>query len=120
MAQADDAFNGNRPSITGASVKLATDPVRAAHAEFVTALAAHPPWRIPLFPDTTDLEDRADQLKFLLKALTSYITALLDDTARNVPGGFDVRHVEALLSDLTSEAVGVVQQAADELVGRVE
>jgi hypothetical protein len=120
MAQADYAFNANRTSITGASGKPPINPLRAAHAEFVTALAAQPPWRIPLFPDASDLEDRADHLKLVLRALTAYVTALLDDAAQNVPGGLDLRQIDALLSDLTSEAVGVIQKAADEALGGVE
>jgi hypothetical protein len=73
------------------------NPVRAAHAEFVIALAAHPPSRIPLFPDAADLEDRADHLKLVLKALTAYLAALLDDAAQNIPGGLDLGQIDALL-----------------------
>jgi len=120
MAQADHVSTAIPGLITEASAKSRIYPVRAAHAEFVIALAAHPPWRIPLFPDASDLEDRADHLKLVLGALTAYVTALLEDAAQNVPGGLDLRQIDALLSDLTSEAVGVLQQAADEAVRRVE
>ena len=120
MAQADHVSNAIPALIPGAGAKPAINPVRAAHAEFVTALAAHPPWRIPLFPDASDLEDRADHLKLVFRALTGYLTTLLDDAAQNVPGGLDLRQSDALLSDLTSEAVGVIQKAADEAVRRVE
>jgi hypothetical protein len=120
MAQADHVFNAIPALITDRGAKPPINPVRAAHAEFVTALAAHPPWRIPLFPDASDLEDRADHLKLVLRALTAYVAVLLDDAAQNVPGGLDLRQIDALLSDLTSGAVGVLQQAADEAVRRVE
>ncbi|MGO9681186.1 MAG: hypothetical protein ACLPTZ_00985, partial [Beijerinckiaceae bacterium] len=101
MAQADYVSNAIRALITGANAKPSTNPVRAAHADFVTAMAGNPPWPIPLFADASDLEDRADHLKTVLAALTVYVTAILDDTAQNVLGGLDLRQIDALLSDLT-------------------
>ena len=115
MAQADYVNNAIRALITGASAKPSTNPVRAAHAEFVAALAGHPPWPLPLYADATDLEDRADHLKKLLDALSVYVTAILDDTAQNVPGGLDLRAIDALLSDLS----GTIQRAADAMASRV-
>ena len=71
-------------------------------------------WRaIPLDPDASDLEDRADHLKKVLSALSVYVTAILDDTAQNLPGGLDLRHIDALLSDLASDVTGTIQRAAD-------
>lgn len=117
MAQADYVSSAVRVLITGASAKPCTNPVknsvRAAHAEFVTALAANRPWPIPLFADASDLEDRADHLKTVLDAASVYVTAILDDAAQNVPGGLDLRSVDALLCDLTSEATGTLRRAAD-------
>ena len=43
MAQADFVNNAFRALITGAGAKSSTSQVRAAHAEFVAALAGHPP-----------------------------------------------------------------------------
>jgi hypothetical protein len=120
MAQADDVSNAIRALITGAGAKPSTNPVRVAHAEFVAALAAQPPWPIPLFADCTDLEDRADYLRNVLNGLSVYVTAILDDTAQNVPGGLDLREIDALLSDLASEVTGTIQRAADATAGRVE
>ena len=117
MAQADYVSSAVRALITGAGAKPSTNPandsVRAAHADFVTAMAANRPRPIPLFADASDLEDRADHLKAVLDAVAAYVTAILDDTAQNVPGGLDVRSVSALLSDLTSEATGTLRRAAD-------
>jgi hypothetical protein len=59
-------------------------------------------------------------VKGLFAAISSYLEAVLDDTAQNVPGGIDRRHIEALLSDLTSEVGGTFQKAADDLAGRVQ
>jgi hypothetical protein len=119
MAQAGYVTNAVRALITGAGVKPSTNSVRAAHAEFVTAVAGQLPWPIPLFADATDLEDRADHLKKALNAVSVYVTALLGDIAQNVPGGLDLRSIDALLSDLASDVTGTIQGAADAMAGRV-
>jgi hypothetical protein len=118
MAQADYVSNAVRALITGAGAKPSTNPVRAAHAEFVATLAGCPPWPIPIAADATDLEDRADHLKKVLNARSVYVTAILDDTAQNVPGGLDLRSIDALLSDLSSDVTGTIQRAADSVAGR--
>ena len=119
MAQADYVSNAVRPLITGAATKPSTNPVRMAHAKFVATVAGESPWPLPLDPDASDLEDRADHLKKVLNALSVYVTAILDDTAQNVPGGIDLRYIDALLSDLASDVTGTIQRAADAMVGRV-
>ncbi len=119
MAQADFVSNAIRALITGAGAKQSTNPVRASHTEFVTVLAGHPPWPIPLDPAAADLEDRADHLNTVLNALSAYLTVILDDTAQNVPGGLDLRSIDALISDLESDVTGTVQRAADTIAGRV-
>ncbi len=119
MAQADYVTTAIRALITGAGAKPSTNLVRAAHAEFVAGLAGHPPWSIPIYADATDLEDRADHLKKVLDALSVYVTAILDDTAQNVPGGLDLRQIDALLSDLGSDVAGMLQRTADAMAERV-
>jgi hypothetical protein len=101
-----------------ASTKPSASPVRAAYAEFVAAVAGHPPQPIPLYPDAVDLEARADHLNKVLAALSVYVAVILDDTAENVPGGLDLRYIHAALSDLASDVTGTVQQAAQDLEGR--
>jgi hypothetical protein len=119
MAQADYVSNAVRALITGANAKPSTNPVRAAHADFVTALAGQPPFPMPLFADASDLEDRADHLKKVLEAVTVYVTTLLDDTAQNLPGGLDCRQIDALLSDLTDDVTGTIRRAADAVAEEV-
>ena len=119
MAEADYVSNAIRALITGAGVKPSTNPVRAAHAEFIAAVAGHPPWSMPLHPDASDLEDRAEHLKTVLNALSIYVTAILENTAQDVPGGLDLRQIDALLYDLASEVAGTIRHAADALPERV-
>jgi hypothetical protein len=119
MAQADYVTNAIRALITGANAEPSTNPVQAAYTDFVAALAGHPPRPIPVYADAVDLQDRADHLNKVLNALTAYLTAILDDTAQNVPGGLDLRHVDAVLSDLTSDLAGSIRHAAESMARRV-
>ena len=43
--------------------RRSASPVSVAHAEFIGALAGHPPRPIPIDADAIDLEDRADGLE---------------------------------------------------------
>jgi hypothetical protein len=95
------------------------EAVRAAHVEFVAALAAHPPRPIPIVAHAVDIEDRADHLNKVFDALSAYVAAILDDTAQNVPGSLDFRDVEAILTDLASDVNGTIQHGADAMAGRV-
>ena len=119
MAQAEYISSAIRALITGASARLSTNPIRAAHAEFVAALAVHPPRPIPVDTDAVDLEDRADHFTKVFSTLSVYLTVILDDTAQNTPGGLDQLPVEAVLSDLASDVTGTIQRAADGMAGRV-
>jgi hypothetical protein len=102
----------------GADEKPFLSPVCAAHAEFVALLARHPPRPIPLDADAIDLEDRADHLGNVFRALSVYLALVLDDTAQNVPGSLDLRDVEGVLADLASDLTGAIQHAADDMAGR--
>ena len=100
------------------AAKTFVGPVQGIHTQFVAALAGHPPRPIPVNPHALDLEDRTDHLRHVLRALSGYLVATLDDTAQNVPGGLDLRQIDALLCDLVSEVTGTLQHAADALPGR--
>jgi hypothetical protein len=119
-AEPEDLSGRPRPSqpCDGTGAKPSASLVRAAHAEFVAALAGHPPRPIPLEADAIDLEDRADHLNTLLSALSVYVTVVLDDTAQNVPGSLDLRDTEGVLADLASDLTGAIQNAADDMAGR--
>jgi hypothetical protein len=102
-----------------AGAKPSASPVRAAHADFVAALAGRPPRTIPLDADAIDIEDRAEHLNTVFNALLAYLTVILDDTAQNVPGRLDLPDVEAFLVDLASDVSGAIQHAADRVAGSI-
>jgi hypothetical protein len=120
MAQAEHVINAIPRLITGASEDLSTNkPVCVAHAEFVAALMGHPPRPILMDADVLDLEDRADHLVKVFRALSAYVALVLDDTAQNVPGGLDLPDAEGILADLAADLIGPIQHAADVLAGRI-
>jgi hypothetical protein len=124
MAQAKLVSIASRPRFTGASAISYTIPVgcpvRVAHAEFLAALAAHPPRPIPVDADSVDLQDRADHLSAVFGGLAAYLAIVLDDTAQNASGGLDLTDAEAILADLASDLTGTIRNAAEEMAGRVE
>jgi hypothetical protein len=117
LAQAEHVTSAIGALLIGASAKPSTNPVREAHAKFVAALAGHPPRPIPIGADAIDLEDRADHLNKVFNALSAYLTAILHDTAQNVPGGLDLSQVDA--SDPASDVSGTLQHAVERMAWRV-
>jgi hypothetical protein len=93
-----------------------TSPARLAHTEFVAALAANAPHRIYADVDSEDLDGRADHLEKVFAALHIYFTAIIADTAQNIPGGaLDRRYLDNLFRDSSADALGVIRNAAEEM-----
>jgi hypothetical protein len=116
MAQAECITTAIRELMSRGRPPKSTSPVRAAHAELVAALAGNPPRPIRLEVDSLDLDDRAEHVAKLLAAVHVYLTAILADTAANIPGGgLDHKYLDGLYSDFAGDAVGGIQQAAAEM-----
>src|SRR6516225_448685 len=93
-----------------------TSPVRLAHTEFVAALAENVPHPIYANVDSEDLDGRADHLEKVFAALHVYLTAIIADTAHNVPAGaLDRRYFDNLFRDLSADALDVIRNAAEEM-----
>jgi hypothetical protein len=102
--------------ITTAIRELMSHPVRLAHTEFVAALAENVPHPIHADVDSEDLEGRADHLEKVFAALHVYFTAIIADTAHNVPGGtLDRRYLDNLFRDLSADALATIRNAAEEM-----
>src|SRR5437868_2740579 len=116
MAQAECISTAIRELMSRGLPPRSTSPVRAAHAELVAALAGNPPRPIRLEVESLDLDDRAEHVEKMLAAVHVYLTAILADTAENIPGGkLDRKYLDSLYSDFTADAVGGIQQAAAEM-----
>jgi hypothetical protein len=120
MAQADHVPSLFCAAKIHGGAQQSTNRIQAAYADFCARLKQHPPRAIPVVPHWAAFEDRADHVKDVFTAVSTYVDALLDDAAQNIPGGVDRRQIDALLSDLGSEVTGTLQKAADFLVGRAQ
>ena len=121
MAQAKHVTTAIPARITGGRAKSPASPPRTAHASLLAALAAsppHPPHPIPINTRAIYLEDRAEHLDTVLKAVSVYVTDILGDTAENVPGGLELRYIKGALADIASDVLGTNRQAADDMSGR--
>ena len=116
MAQANCITTAIRELMSRGLPPKSTSPVRAAHTELVAALAGNPPNPIRLEVDSLDLDDRAEHVAKMLAAVHVYLTAILADTAENLPGGgLDRKYLDNLYSDFTGDTVGGIRHAAAEM-----
>jgi hypothetical protein len=116
MAQAERITTAIRELMSRGRRQKSTGPVRAAHTELIAALVGNPP--NPIYRDvkSDDLDARADHLEQMFAALHVYLTAVIADTARNIPdAALDRRYLDNLLQDLSADAVNVVRSAAEEI-----
>ena len=116
MAQAECIITAVRQLMSRGQPPKSTSPVLLAHTEFVVALAGNVPHPIYADVDSEDLERRADHLEKVFAALHVYLTAIIADTAHNIPGGsLDRRYLDTLFRDLAADALGVIRNAAEEM-----
>ena len=116
MAQAECITTAIRQLMSRGRPPKSTSPVWAAHIEFVAALAGNVPDPIHSDGHSEDLEGRADHLEKVFAALHVYLTAIIADTAHNIPGGsLDRRYLDNVFQDLSADALGVIRNAAEEM-----
>jgi hypothetical protein len=116
MAQAACITTAIRELMSRGRPSNSTSPARLAHTEFVAALAVNVPHPIYADVDSEDLEGRADHLEKVFAALHIYFTAIIADTAQNIPGGaLDRRYLNNLFRDLSADALGVIRNTAEEM-----
>jgi hypothetical protein len=116
MAQAECITTAIRELMSCGRPPKFTNPVRLAHIEFVAALAGNVPHPIYADLDSEDLNGRADHLEKMFAALHAYLTAIIADTAHNIPGGtLDRRYLDNLFRDLSADALAVIRNAAEEM-----
>jgi|ERR1700730_1955110 hypothetical protein len=116
MAQADSITTAIRQLMSRGRPPKSTNPERAAHIQFVSALAENAPR--PLHPETNseDLEGRADHLEKLFAALHVYLSAIIAETAQDVPASIlDRRYLEGLFQQFSADALAAIRDAAAEM-----
>ena len=116
MAQAERITTAIRELMSRGRPLKSTSPVRAAHTEFVAALAGNVPHPIHSDGDSADLEGRADHLEKVLAALRVYLTAIIAETTQDIAAStLDRRYLHDVFQKFSADAVGVIRNAAAEM-----
>ena len=119
MAQAESITTAIRELMSRLEPRKSTNPVRAAHTEFIAALACNSPRSIHSDTDCEALESRADYLQKVFAALQVYLTAIIAEIGEKTPGStLDRQYLDQLLRRVSAEAVRVFLDAAAEMRGR--
>ena len=116
MAQAESITTAIRELMSRGRPLKSTSPVRAAHTEFVAALAGNAPH--PIRPDANweVLEDRADHLEKTIAALHVYVSAIIAAPAQDIPAStLDRRYVDGLFQQFSADVLGAIRDAAAEM-----
>jgi hypothetical protein len=116
MAQAEAITTAIRELMSRGRLSKSTNPVRAAHAELITALAGNIPHLNDAGTKAGDLDRRADHLEKVFAGLHAYLGVIIGDTAQNIPGGtLNSLYLDALFEDLAADAVGAIRKAAQQI-----
>jgi hypothetical protein len=116
MAQAERITTAIHELMSRGRSPKSTTPVGAAHIELVSALAANPPHPIDVAVESDELDGRAEHLEKVLDAMHVYLTAILADTAQNIPGAaLDRKYLDGVYMDFSADAVGSIRNAAEEM-----
>jgi hypothetical protein len=119
MAQAERITTAIRELMSRGRPLKSTAPVRAAHTEFVAALAGNVPRPLCSETDPEGLEGRADHLEKVFAALHVYLTAIVAEAAQDIPAStLDRRYLESLFQQFAADTLGVIRDAAAEMRGR--
>ena len=118
MAEADCITTVIRRLMSRGRPLKSTSAVRAAHTEFVAALAANAPWPLQCEANSKDLEGRADHLERVFAALHVYLAAIIAETAQDIPAStLDRRFLDGLFQQFSADAMGAIRDAAAEMRG---
>jgi hypothetical protein len=119
MAQAEHITTAIRELMSRGQPLKTTNRVRAAHTEFIAALAGNAPRPIRSDSDCKALEDRPDHLQKVFAALYVYIGAITAEIAEKIPRStLDRRYLDELLRGVAAEALRVFRDAAAEMRGQ--
>jgi hypothetical protein len=119
MAQAEHITTAIRELMCRGQPLKTTNRVRAAHTEFVAALAGNAPHPIRSDANWKALEGRADHLEKTIAALHVYLSAIMAEAAEDIPEStLDRRYLDALFQQFSAHVLGAIRDAAAEMRGR--
>lgn len=106
----------SRPVSFEDALRSAAGPLRTAFSDLLVRIADNHPARIIGNADAADLEERAVHIETLLQDVTAYVAAVWSDTKDSTHVAIDARILNCL-SDASSDLVGTLRNAADDLKG---
>src|SRR3974377_158275 len=110
MAQAEHITTAIRELMSRGHTLKTRNGVRAAHTEFIAALAGNAPRPIR---SGEALESRADHLQKVFAALQVYVTAIIAEIGEKTPGStLDHQYLDQLLRGVSAEALRGARAAA--------
>jgi hypothetical protein len=116
MAQAEHISTAIRELMSCGQPLKSTNRVRAAHTEFVAALAGNAPHPIRSDPNWEALEGRADHLEKTIAAVHVYLSAIIAEAAEDIPGStLDRRYLDGLFQQFSADVLGAIRDAAAEV-----
>ena len=93
-----------------------TNRVRAAHTAFVAALAGNAPHPIRSDANWEAHEERANHLEKTIAALHVYFSAIIAETAGDIPAStLDRRYLDGLFQQFSADVLGAIRDAAAEM-----
>src|SRR6516165_7961091 len=120
MAQAEHIATAIRELMSRGEPLKSTNRARAAHTEFVAALAGNAPHPIRSDANWEALEERADHLEKTIAALHVYLSAIIVETAEDNRASttLDRRYLEGLFQQFSADVLGAIRDAAAEMRAR--
>jgi hypothetical protein len=116
MAQAEHITTAIRELMSRGQPLKSTNRVRAAHTEFVAALAGNAPHPIRSDANWEALEGRADHLERTIAALHVYVTAIIAESAQDISAStLDRRYLDGLFQQFSADVLGAIRDAAAEM-----
>jgi adenylate kinase family enzyme len=116
MAQAEHITTAIRELMSRGQPLKSTNRVRAAHTEFVAALAGNAQHPIRSDANWEPLKGRADHLEKTIAALHVYLSAIIAETAEDIPAStLDRRYLDGLFQQFSADVLGAIRDAAAEM-----
>src|SRR6516165_3260132 len=116
MAQAEHITTAIRELMSRGLPLKSTNRVRAAHTEFVAALAGNAPHPIRSDANWETLEGRADHLEKTIAALHVYLSAVIAEAAEDIPASIlDRRYLDGLFQQFSADVLGAIRDAVAEM-----
>jgi hypothetical protein len=116
MAQTESISTAIRELMSRGQPLKSTNRARAAHTEFVAALAGNAPHPIRSDANWEALEKRADHLEKTIAALHVYLSAIIAETAEDIPANtLDRRYLDGLFQQFSADVLGAIRDAAAEV-----